>query len=206
MRRVVIAAAFVAGTIVAQSLPAKKPSAAPPPAPKISVSGKSAEAEIADLRKQLADLKKTVEDNDVNIWSSIQRQVEDIYKLQHETIELDPSSPGAFQRVDSRTGPLLVSLTNVEPYLDGFKVILKIGNPLAIEYKGFKMKANYSPRQRSGEKWMDWYNKRKAKEFSFSQSLYPGQWNIIELIFPDTKPDAFGWISLSLETDRISLK
>ena len=56
--------------------------------------------------------------------------------------ELDPTSTG-YAKADSNTGFFLVSCKKVEPYLNGHRVALAIGNPMGIRFNRFDV----SPRR-----------------------------------------------------------
>jgi len=129
----------------------------------------------------------------------------EIYTLKHAEAELDPASPDKYQRIETTVGPLLVSLGKAEPYLDGYKVQLQIGNPLAAQFSGFTVSTLYAPRKRKDENFLQWFKKRKSKEFVFTQTLISSRWNVVELIFPDVKPDAFGWLNVSISVNQVLL-
>lgn len=123
---------------------------------------------------------------------------------QYNSVTLDPSIPKQYARVNSSSGFFLVSLQNVEPYLDGVKVRLNIGNPLSATYGGFKIKAKWGP------KWnhvsvKEWQSVLREKELSFTDSLESGRWNEVELILSPATPEDFGHLKIAIETDTVSL-
>ena len=124
---------------------------------------------------------------------------------QYNSVTLDPLNPKQYARVNSSSGFFLVSLQNVEPYLDGVKVRLNIGNPLSATYGGFKIKAKWGP------KWnrvsvKEWQSALREKELSFTDSLESGRWNGVELILSPATPEDFGHLEIAIETDTVSLR
>jgi len=162
--------------------------------------------EIADLRKKLDDLKKDFElirDYGLGGDSGLYQRVS---ALEHENATFDPSSPGHYQRVDTDTGLLLVSFEKAEPYLDGYDVQLEIGNLSAASLPGLKISAKWCKRYRKEDgNYFEWYRQRKTKEFSITGTLISGRWNIVHLILPDTKPSDFGYLEISIETNTVSM-
>jgi hypothetical protein len=156
---------------------------------------------IESLEKKVADLESAMEAN----ADLIGQYGSEIYRLKHAEAELDPASPDKYQRIETAVGPLLVSLGKAEPYLDGYKVQLQIGNPLAAQFSGFTVSTFYAPRQRKDEKFLEWIRKRKGKDFVFTQTLISSRWNIVELIFPDVTPDAFGYLKVSISVNQVIL-
>ena len=50
-----------------------------------------------------------------------------VQALKHQAAEFNAATPG-YHRMDSETGTFLISCEKVEPYLDGQKLTLSIGN------------------------------------------------------------------------------
>ncbi len=132
----------------------------------------------------------------------------DMWRINSEkVITIDPSQTERFSRIVSNNGVFLISLKNVEPYLDGVKVTLSIGNIQNASFEGFKLNVTWGARQpESGNDWLAWYNELKSKEFSFTNSLIAGAWNTITINLPQISPTKFGHLSLSLNNDVVLLK
>jgi len=130
---------------------------------------------------------------------------------QYNSVTLDPSIPKQYARVNSSSGFFLVSLQDVEPYLDGVKVWLNIGNPLSATYGGFKIKAKWGPKwnpapvKANPNYYKEWKSALREKELSFTDSLESGRWNSVELILSPATPEDFGHLELAIETDTVSL-
>lgn len=163
--------------------------------------------EVDELKRQLENLTKQISDLQAEKKSSDEFMYQvwfDVSKLKKDSAELDPASPNTYIRVESDVGPLLVSLENAEPYLDGYKVHLTIGNPLSLTFKGFQIAATWAPRL-SGNDYAGWLKKQKKKTFSLTQDLLSGRWNAVTLILPETKAEEVGYLEVSITINTISL-
>ena len=130
---------------------------------------------------------------------------------------LDPSTKD-YSFFDSDAGRLLISCESAEPFLDGHKVALRIGNPLSMTFKGFKLKIRHGGRAPELPKSVDtaqitkwqeanaeWQKTLREKELSFTDTLSPAAWNRIEAVITPSKPDELAYLEITLETNTISL-
>lgn len=62
-----------------------------------------------------------------------------------KTATLDPDSKG-YSYVSTDKGVFLFTVDGAEPFLDGHKIILRIGNPMNMTFSGFKLKVRYGKR------------------------------------------------------------
>ena len=135
----------------------------------------------------------------------------------NQTVSLSPSEPKTFQRLDaSPSGTFLVSLEDVTPYLEGFKVRLNIGNPSVATYVGFTLNVkggrndNALNNREIDDKWQAAYDEWKAsqweKKFSFPGSLEPARWNVVEFVISPAKAQDIGYLEVGMETSAVSLR
>lgn len=130
----------------------------------------------------------------------------------------------AFCYVECDAGRLGLMCVGAEPYLDGHKITLSIGNPFTAQFTGFKVKARFGPRppafpvmnagngtDGSAElssyqaKHNAWEKALKTQEASFTQPLTPGAWTKAELILSPSKAEEVGYVDVEIETDSLSL-
>jgi hypothetical protein len=121
-----------------------------------------------------------------------------------------------YSRVDTESGFLLLVFHDVQPFADGAKVILEIGNPLAVNFRGLRIKAKWGRREpeykddTDSDKWLkdyeDWGKSLHKKEFDLTDVLRSEYWNRISLILPDTKVNDLGYLNLTLETNQVSMR
>ena len=120
---------------------------------------------------------------------------------------LDPASKN-YSRVDSQIGFFLVSCQNVQPFLDGYKVTLHVGNPQNTDYSGFVIKAKWGQKYK-GE-WSDqpavtnWLLSSKSQEFSFTNTLFGGRWNQAEITLRETSAEQLGMLQVSIDVNVAS--
>jgi Protein of unknown function (DUF3251) len=131
------------------------------------------------------------------------------YKLDKDnSVELDTSSD-VYQRVNSNNGSFLVRVMKAEPYLNGYKVFLAIGNTTTATFSGFDLTFKWGMAEPSpGEfsKWLAWFNSLNKKTQSFLQDLEPGTWNQVEVILTPTRKDELGYLELSMTTSAVVLR
>lgn len=155
------------------------------------------QSEAANLKKKLAALEEKV--------SLLQRRVFALAK--NDTIWINPTSPDKYQRVDSTLGFFLVSLERVEPYLDGQRVYLTIGNPSSITFEGFSLDVEWGKRvPEDTNQWAQWSEALRHKELSFTNTLLPGTWTRVDFVLAPAPTGEFGHLALSMQTDVISLR
>ena len=153
---------------------------------------------IADLERQVKGAQEKIAALDLEV--TFLKSALDGRKAAY----LDPSSPGGYTRMDSSAGSFVVSLEDVQPYLDGYKVTLNIGNLTSATYQGFTLKAEWG-RDLFNFAQSEKKDSSRQKNFSFTQSLQPGAWNKVQIVIPSTKPEDFKFLRLSIDTDVISL-
>jgi hypothetical protein len=160
------------------------------------------EAEISLLKKDVAGLK----DSTSNMQFQLTRL--EYAKDANKNIELDMSSRDS-QRLDTDTGSFLVSVNDASPYLDGYRVMLDIGNPSFATYRGFnltvKWNAKYNWDKFTERSYESWKKTTREKEISYTNSLDPGAWNAVEILLPATDSEHLSYCEISMQTHSISL-
>jgi len=154
---------------------------------------KSEAEDIKQLRKEVDDLKSRVDGLSLNFRFSQNR---------NHTVLLDPAEKG-YQRIDSEDGFFLLSTKDVAPYLDGYRLLVEVGNPTTIRYVGFKIKVRWGPTQLD---FGDNDKTMKRRELAFPATQYPGSWTIVTIpISPATSEEAHNVVIEAIETNTVSL-
>jgi hypothetical protein len=116
----------------------------------------------------------------------------------------DPQDPKKYAPVKSPAGPVLVVLENMEPYLDGFKITFRLGNPTSASLSGVKGKIS----------WGAAFDVNKptenieplSKQFDDPTVFAPGTWtNLTISIGPATAAQA-RQITIEPVFDQVSLR
>ena len=121
---------------------------------------------------------------------------------ENKTALLGTSDLNKYERFDSSTGVFLVSIANIQPYLDGYKVDLNIGNLSYASYNGFTITAKW---RKDIFDFMGTNNNSQIHDFTFTNELKPGSWIKVEFVATPAKADEFKYLELSIETNTVSL-
>jgi hypothetical protein len=171
------------------------------------------EDELSTLKIDLKDLQKYYWESEQDIW--------DIkFATMPNNVHFNLKEKGGFSRVNSSIGIFFVSVEEVHPYLDCYKVIFIIGNPYAISFVDptIKLKWNrtyekylYECKEKGvTPKYSEYIALSKEKEFSIIKDLKPKTWNQVELVLNATVDElenvrfsftSTGTISMSVESN-----
>jgi len=163
-------------------------------------------AEIDELQKSLSSLTDRLDAVDTRL-SGAEFRVGSL-EQSYFTATFDPASAKGYSRIDTTTGTFLVSIQNVAPYVDGFKVTCNFGNPSSATYAGFKLKAKWGARfdaKAKGVTYDQWQSTLHEKEITLMEQLRAGAWNPVSFVVSPAKADEFGYLELSMTTDHVSL-
>ncbi|HLX84401.1 MAG TPA: DUF3251 domain-containing protein [Terriglobales bacterium] len=164
------------------------------------------ERDIADLRQQVATLKDKVTslESTLSLCLALLKDKQD----RSDSVTLDMNDH-AYGRLDMDNGFLLVSVQEVTPYLDGYKVGLSIGNPLSASFAGFTAKVKWGKKydytKYTSESFDEWQKGIQEKEVSFSNILQSGSWNKVELVLTPATAPQLGYVTLSITTNTVRL-
>ena len=106
-------------------------------------------------------------------------------------------------------GFLLISVESAEPYLTGYKLHFRIGNPLAANYAGFKAKVKWSKAydyaKYTQASFEEWKKGVQEKEFDLTDLISSGSWTPVEIILAPATAEQLADVELSISTDTIRL-
>lgn len=122
-----------------------------------------------------------------------------------------------FIEINSDSGILYVSIKEVKPYLDGYKIILAIGNPSLVTYinpeinlswnitphKQWEKQYEFIKNQKNNKEKLPfplWKDTLQEKSYCANKRLLPGVWNEIELDIPNVTIDQLEYCTLSIIT------
>jgi hypothetical protein len=158
--------------------------------------------ETAALKKRVEALEATV----IKLQLDFGPRIDLLEMKPDQTIWLDPASPHKYGRLVTDTGAFLVSIEDSQPYLDGYKVRLHMGNPSTARYVGFTIHVQFGPRPPADwNQFAAWNSTLHTSDVSFTETLEPGSWNPIDLILAPITPGQFGHLKVSMTTNTVSL-
>jgi Protein of unknown function (DUF3251) len=167
-------------------------------------SAEEQQREIADLQAQVDALQKKVDY--FGSRESVLSMRMDGKKDREDSVTLDLAQ-SAYQRLDTNNGFLLVSAEPAVPYLNGYKILVKVGNPLSVSYSGLTAKIRwakyYDSNQFTPDSYADWQKSIQQKETSFPDVLEKGTWKKIELIVAPATAEQLGYLKLSINTKTV---
>ena len=192
--------------------PPKKDSLAPLPTAQEQI--KALSQEVKALGEEVRRL-KVANETIMSAVSNINSSLRDIMPLENDAAELDPSGTG-YQAVATSEGRFFLSVEKTEPYLDGQRVYLKIGNPSLVTFNGCRAEVRWNTRPpkraKQPENWTilaqeldaldSWEKKARSQEFDLTTSLLPGAWTAVNFVLPETESSQLGYLKVKLTVNR----
>ena len=149
-----------------------------------------------DNREQIDLLNKRIDALDLAVRKlRFDARISELDLLVRKGAEINPLSKEAVA-LATNFGTLIVSCKGVDPYLNGFKLKLLIGNPLQMTFNGFTLVCVYGQNQTDREK--------RSKEI-FPNSLRPGSWSDVEMTLVPSTLEDLGHIEILFTTDKLHL-
>jgi len=93
---------------------------------------------------------------------------------------------------------VFVACDTIEPYLEGHRVKLRIGNPYAFDFLGLKGFLWH------GQERLETLNSQRKTEISSTQRLRSGTWLPVEVAINPSKPSEFREIGVTLSIETVS--
>jgi hypothetical protein len=146
--------------------------------------------EIKNIKSKLTDLEKKYEKLDSSFRMHDFEQFFTETKEKRVFLDLD-SEPGYLPLNVEPGLTFLIALDDVENFLNGYKVRIKIGNIYSTTFKGGNLKVS----------WGKYYE--KEKEFEFQTSIKSNTWNKISFNVTPFDPIENNTIRLEMEINTI---
>ncbi|HLX94547.1 MAG TPA: hypothetical protein VKU37_02260 [Verrucomicrobiae bacterium] len=145
-----------------------------------------------------------------NLYARVQSiEFQNLFNNRH-WIKLDPTSK-SYQPIDTSLMPLLVSVEDLTPYLDGYKVKIQIGNPYSMEFNGLHISCKWGiPLKYNSNtvttNYTEYVSSQKTKEYDQPEALYSGQWNTVELTIIPATAEEIQNVTISIAPNQIILR
>jgi hypothetical protein len=166
---------------------------------------------VAELEKQVATLRDSLEEVKLTasvLESTVNTLPESIRNTLHPaSASFDPAKK-EFQPVHSGDyGVFLVSLENIQPYANGYRVTFNLGNPMQVSFNGVEMKLRWGPtRPENWKEWAEWSKKLQELTQSVPNTLRPGSWNPVTVVIAPATAEQIGVIEVTeISTKTVAL-
>jgi len=130
-------------------------------------------------------------------------------KSRVETLEAGEATVSSEQQgydvAKTKFGPFTVSTRGATPYLDGYKINLRIGNLTNANFNGAKLKLGWGPPY-DPKKHEEWEKAQKKREISITNKLASGSFTDVEVILTPAKPDEIKSFTVGFELDQLELR
>jgi hypothetical protein len=112
----------------------------------------------------------------------------------------------SYQRIDADVATLFVSTESVDPYLDGYKVKLKIGNPTTADFNGFTLTSFWGPTYTPNLTVEAYESAQKSRTNTCPNTLLSGYWTPVEIVLAPANADEIRNAKFSIKLNAIKLK
>lgn len=168
-------------------------------------------AELAALKQQVATLSQQLQQAQqfstalagrvsmLELWRTIE---------ENNSAELDPTVK-SYGIAKTNLGNLLISVDNIAPYANGYKVRLMVGNPNMVTFDGAKLKVQWAEKPRWNDKNFDvasWQASLQEKNVDIPNNIFPGTWNPVEVVISPATAAQTGYMAVTATLDKLSLR
>ncbi len=98
---------------------------------------------------------------------------------------------------ETKVGNLILAINSIEPYLDGYKVDINIGNPNNATFNGLELDVICIAKDRVGDP--------ETHLISVTDTISAGSWNSVEFMIPGLSFDNLGYLNIQATSDLVSL-
>lgn len=166
--------------------------------------------DFCTFRDKVCDDIVYIYDNLSKVWGDLACSGNDICDLKKDavTFNLKQGEEG-FKPFDSPAGKLLLSVRDVQPHLDGYKVALDIGNTTSATLTNLKIKVYWNfqpvPEKATIAQWVAIGKETKKRIFTPTKALSPGTWSKVELYISPATLEELKCVEFDVETPNVSL-
>jgi hypothetical protein len=176
--------------------------------------------DIDRINSQLSSIKESIAKNAQDI-SVINNNMNSIGKLigenknelfihefvyhqmkKYSHISIDTSN---FTLVETNLAPLLVSVKRINNYMNGYSVLLSIGNISTCDFKGFDLTAIWNKPYDNIQNIVEYKKSEKSYKNTYANDLRGGSWTEIIVNLSPMTVDEANNISINIELNRVSL-
>jgi hypothetical protein len=162
------------------------------------------EARVAALEKYVNELTPQLNDFTRGLYHDLDWRM----KTMSDKVAVLNLVSQQFSRVSSNAGDLLVSIDRRERLGNGYRLVIKIGNPHAASFGDIRLRLywgkNWDPKNLKPT-YEEWRNSLTGAEYSFAGPLEPGMWTevTVDLAYDSALP--FEYIECEMQVGSIKL-
>jgi hypothetical protein len=148
------------------------------------------EPRVAGSEKKVADAgeaSKTI----VSLEKQVQNlAVKPVLQSRGDGVYLTPGSAG-YSAIRFDLGTMTIAIDDIQPFANGSKVTLRIGNPLTATINGLKAKIEWGEVDEQG---LPKDETAKSKDVIFSEELRSGTWTRVYAVLDGVRAEKLGFI------------
>lgn len=180
---------LISGILIAGCNPGSTNTAAPSDKQPIATSTSELTEKIAKLRSELFALQYRV--------SALESG--------EATVSTEEEGYGVAK---TKFGPFTVSTRSATPYLDGFKVKLRIGNLTNANFNWAKLNVSWGPPldDKNSKNIEEWSKNQRQKEIDLTKGFPSGAFTDVEIVLTPAKAEDIKTFSVGIELNQLSLR
>jgi hypothetical protein len=165
--------------------------------------------ERADI-ELLKDKFNVLKDKLDELAKELQQQKE----MSHQEQVTIDFSKETFTTIKTPVAEFFISPIDAQPYLDGYKLTLHIGNPTSARFSGVTLKVKWGALLERRTDLDDaeltahvkkWLNDQKSQTIKITESLLPGKWNKVEIVAVPATAEGIRNVRIQIEVESAFL-
>ena len=158
-------------------------------------------AAVAQLRTAQEGMQRSISELEKEL-RKLQIDVLILKLSDNETAWFDPQDQQAYTGIKTAVGQVLFVLERVEPYLDGFKITFRVGNPTSATLNGFNAKITWGPKLDASASNQP---SPREVEVKFTESIRSGAWAYVSANVAPAKPEEVRRIGITPKFNNVGL-
>jgi len=137
----------------------------------------------------------------------------DLFRLQFKVSALESgdatvsTEEEGYDVAKTKFGPLTVSTRGAMPYLDGFKVKLRIGNLTNADFNGAKLNVAWGPPfDEKNFNFEEWSKNQKKKQIDLTTRFHSGAFTDVEITLTPAKAEEIKSFTVGIELNQLALR
>lgn len=105
---------------------------------------------------------------------------------------------------NSTLGPFLIVCKSVTPYLDGYRILLNVGNTTNVTFRGLKISLDWSEAVPPKGDYLAYW-KARQKDVDVTQTFHPGTYTAVNVTIGPATAGELKALTVSVEPNQLSL-